>query len=106
IRAGPRNIRLFLTLRGRRAVPSARIGMTLAFPCSWGRILVRGLSLVEMAMDQFDRCAFAITARDTSFVALAAVTLMIGFSFDPPLALKIGGYIAFLFCLGLLYRLY
>lgn len=57
-------------------------------------------------MNQFDRCAFATTACDTGFVALAVVTLMIAFSFDPPLALKIGGYVSFLFCLGLLYRLY
>lgn len=56
-------------------------------------------------MNHFDRFAFATTARDTGFVTLAAVTLMIGFSFDPPTALKIGGTIAFLFCLGLLYRL-
>jgi hypothetical protein len=59
-----------------------------------------------MAMDQFDRCAFATTACDTSFVVVAAVILMIGFSFDPPLALRIGGFLSFLFCLVLLYRLY
>lgn len=57
-------------------------------------------------MDQFDRCAFATTACDTSYVVVAAVPLMIGFSFDPTVALRIGGFLAFLFCLILLYRLY
>jgi hypothetical protein len=37
-------------------------------------------------------------------VGLAALTLMVGFSFDPPLALVIGAHIALIFSLLLLYR--
>lgn len=55
-------------------------------------------------MDRFAQYAFSVTARDASFVALAATTLMVGFSFNPPLALVIGAHIALLFSLVLLYR--
>lgn len=55
-------------------------------------------------MDRFAQFAFSVTLRDASFVALAAITLMVGFSFDPPLALVIGAHIALGFSLFLLYR--
>jgi hypothetical protein len=56
-------------------------------------------------MDRFAQFAYFTTARDASFVAVAAGTLMIAFSFDPALALNLGGHVAMLFCLGLLHRL-
>ena len=52
----------------------------------------------------FAQFAFSLTLRDASFVALAAITLMVGFSFDPPLALVIGAHVALMFSLFLLYR--
>lgn len=55
-------------------------------------------------MDQFARYAFFTVARDTGFVALAAVTLMVGFSFDPALALDIAAHIALLFSVLLIVR--
>jgi hypothetical protein len=55
-------------------------------------------------MDRFAQFAFSTALRDASFVALAAVTLMVGFSFNPPLALVIGAHIALIFSLLLLYR--
>lgn len=55
-------------------------------------------------MDRFAEFAFSTLARDASFVALAAATLMVGFSFDPPLALNLGAQIALIFCLFLLHR--
>jgi hypothetical protein len=55
-------------------------------------------------MDRFAQFAFSLTLRDASFVALAALTLMLGFSFNPPLALVIGAHIALIFSLTLLYR--
>lgn len=56
-------------------------------------------------MNRFAKFAFSTTLRDASFVAVAAGTLMIGFSFDPALALHLGGQVSMLFCLGLLHRL-
>lgn len=56
-------------------------------------------------MSRFAQFAFFTTARDASFVAVAATTLMVGFSFDPALALNLGGHASMLFCLGLLLRL-
>ncbi|KAB2883167.1 MAG: hypothetical protein F9K38_06440 [Pseudorhodoplanes sp.] len=56
-------------------------------------------------MDRFARYARSTISRDAGFVALAAVTLMVGFSFDPPLALQIGAQIALMFCLFLLCRI-
>ena len=53
-------------------------------------------------MDRLAQFAFSLTLRDASFVALAAVTLMVGFSFDPPLALVIGAHVALMFSLFLL----
>lgn len=55
-------------------------------------------------MDRFTQFAISVIARDAGFVALAAVTLMVGFSYDPPLALAIGAHIALGFSLFLLYR--
>jgi hypothetical protein len=55
-------------------------------------------------MDRLAQFAFSLTLRDASFVALAAFTLMVAFSFDPPLALVIGAHVALMFSLFLLYR--
>jgi hypothetical protein len=55
-------------------------------------------------MDRFVRYSFEVLLRDASFVAVGAITLMIGFSFDPPLALALGAHIALGFSLFLLYR--
>ena len=54
----------------------------------------------------FGRFAFYTVARDTGFVALAAVTLMVRFSFELPLAFKIGASVALIFSLLLLVRIY
>lgn len=48
------------------------------------------------------RFALFTLARDSAFVMLAAATLMVGFSFDPSLAFKIGATVALIFSLGLL----
>lgn len=56
-------------------------------------------------MSRFAQFAFFTTARDASFVGVATATLMVGFSFDPALALNLGGHASLLFCLGLLLRL-
>jgi len=55
-------------------------------------------------MDAFRRFAFFTVARDASFVALAAATLMLAFSFAPPFALAIGANIALVYAIGLLLR--
>lgn len=55
-------------------------------------------------MDRFAQYALSTTLRDASFVALTAAMLMVGFSFDPPLALHIGAQVALIFCLFLLHR--
>jgi hypothetical protein len=55
-------------------------------------------------MDRFAEFAFSATARDAIFVALTAMPAMVGFSFDPALALAIGAHAALGFCLFLLYR--
>jgi hypothetical protein len=57
-------------------------------------------------MIPFRRFAFFTVARDASFVAVAAVTLMVAFSFEPPLAFKIGATVALMFSIGLLIRSY
>jgi hypothetical protein len=57
-------------------------------------------------MIPFARFAFFTIARDASFVTLAAATLMVGFSFVPPLAFKIGATIALIFSIVLLVRSY
>lgn len=55
-------------------------------------------------MNRFAQFAFCAAARDSGFVALAGVTLMIGLSTDPALAFTFGGHVSLIFCLGLLYR--
>ncbi|MFN3655696.1 MAG: hypothetical protein ACK4UO_00410 [Pseudolabrys sp.] len=50
------------------------------------------------------RFAQFILTRDASFVTLAGVTLMVGFSFAPALACAIGATIALLFALLLIAR--
>jgi hypothetical protein len=57
-------------------------------------------------MNPFTRFAYFTVARDTSFVTLAAVLLMLAFSFDPALALEVGATIALIFSVGLLARVY
>ena len=55
-------------------------------------------------MEAFHRFANATIARDASFVAVGAATLMVGFSFAPALALGIGANIALVFAIALLLR--
>jgi hypothetical protein len=55
-------------------------------------------------MAAFRRCAFAMVARDATFVALAAATLMIGFSFAPALSLAIGAHAALAFAIIMVLR--
>lgn len=55
-------------------------------------------------MAAFRRFAFAAAARDAAFVAVAAVTLMLAFSFAPALSLSIGANIALLFAVFLILR--
>ncbi len=57
-------------------------------------------------MIPFRRFAFFTVARDSCFVALAAATMMVGASFEPALAFKIGATIALIFSFGLLIRSY
>jgi len=51
-----------------------------------------------------ERYAFFTLARDAGFFSLAAIVLMIGFSFEPPLAFEIGASVALLFSVLLLLR--
>ena len=55
-------------------------------------------------MGTFRRFAFAAAARDAGFVALAAATLMLAFSFAPALSLSIGANIALGFAVGMVLR--
>ena len=57
-------------------------------------------------MNPFRQFAFFTVARDSSFVALAAATLMVAFSFEPPLSFTIGATVALIFSVGLLLRVY
>jgi hypothetical protein len=57
-------------------------------------------------MNPFARFAFFTMARDTAFVTLTAVLLMLAFSFEPALAFEVGATIALIFSLGLLVRAY
>lgn len=57
-------------------------------------------------MNPFTRFAFFTVARDAGFVALAAMLLMLAFSFEPALALEVGATIALVFSMGLLARVY
>lgn len=51
-----------------------------------------------------ERYAFFTLARDAGFVSLAAITLMVAFSFEPPLAFEIGATVALIFSVVLLIR--
>jgi len=55
-------------------------------------------------MGAFRRFAFAAAARDVGFVALAAATLMLAFSFAPALSLSIGANIALAFAIFMILR--
>jgi hypothetical protein len=55
-------------------------------------------------MDPFRRLAVFTLARDTSFIALAAATLMVGFSFVPWLAFGLGANVALLYAIALMIR--
>ena len=55
-------------------------------------------------MGAFRRFAFAAAARDAGFVALAAATLMLAFSFAPALSLSIGANIALVFAVCMMLR--
>lgn len=55
-------------------------------------------------MGAFHRFAIATIARDAGFVALAAATLMVAFSFAPAFAFVVGADIALVFAIGLLLR--
>jgi Na+/melibiose symporter-like transporter len=57
-------------------------------------------------MNPFTRFAFFTVARDAGFVALAAMLLMLAFSFEPALAFGVGATIALVFSMGLLVRVY
>ena len=57
-------------------------------------------------MNPFTRFAFFTVARDTGFVTLAAMLLMVAFSFKLALALEVGATIALVFSVGLLARVY
>ena len=55
-------------------------------------------------MAAFRRLAFAMAARDATFVALATATLMIGFSFAPALSLAMGAHAALVFSVVMILR--
>ena len=57
-------------------------------------------------MNPFTRFAFFTVARDTGFVTLAAVVLMLAFSYRLALACEIGATIALIFSVALLVRVY
>ena len=57
-------------------------------------------------MVPFRRFAFFTVARDAGFVTLAALMLMVAYSFEPPLAFKVGATVALIFSLLLLGRSY
>ena len=57
-------------------------------------------------MNPFTRFAFFTVARDAGYVVLAGATLMVGFSFEPALALELGATVALIFSVGLLARAY
>ena len=53
-----------------------------------------------------ERYAFFTLVRDASFVTLAGAMMMVGASFDPPLAFKVGASVALIFALALIGRSY
>lgn len=56
-------------------------------------------------MIPFTRFAFFTVARDSAFVTLAASTMMVASSFEPPLAFKIGATVALIFSVLLMIRI-
>lgn len=57
-------------------------------------------------MNPFTRFAFFTVARDAGFVTLAAMLLMLAFSFKLALAFEVGATIALIFSIALLVRAY
>lgn len=57
-------------------------------------------------MNPFARIALFTVARDAAYVTLAAMILMLAFSFRPALAFEIGATIALIFSVGLLVRVF
>jgi hypothetical protein len=57
-------------------------------------------------MNPFARFAFFIVARDTGFVTLAAMVLMLAFSFELSWSFEAGATVALLFAIGLMARGY
>jgi hypothetical protein len=55
-------------------------------------------------MDRFAQFAFSVVLRDAIFVGLTAMPVMVGFSYNPPLAIAIGAHVALAYSLFLLYR--
>jgi hypothetical protein len=55
-------------------------------------------------MNPFARFAYFTVVRDTSFVMLATGIMMLAFSFELPLAFKIGATVALIYSLALLAR--
>jgi hypothetical protein len=55
-------------------------------------------------MESFCRFAGLALARDSGFVALAAFTLMVAFSFQPALAFGIGANVALIYAVTLIFR--
>lgn len=55
--------------------------------------------------DRFSECAFCAIACDAAITFVAAATLMVAFSFNFALALKIGAGVALIFSLRLIHRL-
>jgi hypothetical protein len=55
-------------------------------------------------MNPFARFALFTVARDAAYVTLAAMILMLAFSFRPALAFEVGATIALIFSVGLLVR--
>jgi hypothetical protein len=76
--------------------------------CLAQHLLFIGAMMVrkETTMNPFARFAFFTMVRDAGFVALTAATLMLAFSFKPPLAFKIGATVALIFSIGLIIRSY
>lgn len=55
-------------------------------------------------MGAFRRLAFAVAARDATFVVIAAAALMVAFSYAPALSLSIGANIALVFAVAMVLR--
>ena len=52
-------------------------------------------------MNPFARFAFFVVARDTGFVTLAAMILMLAFSFEPAWSFEAGATVALIFAIAL-----